>query len=1076
MLRHTAQTGVSSMGAVMRAAVGTLTASVVISLIAVPTSATSPTEEQARLSTRLVPEQQIKNPGSKGKLKILTKGVPGGRSAKLLVTNWRHREKVVVRAKSAATTLAPGRYIISAMPITVRRSTFDANPQKVRVSKNKSSVAVMRFRKVAQVTRKTEVLSASEERRILSVTADTVVFAGGSSPARPGEVLVSAPAPNAPQGLIRKVESVAPSPDGVVVRTSPASLTDALAEAVVSTKGLPLSPTAPTVVDSTGTATVAGANRRQTQASVSVPVTLSKEWSDSKGPTTLSANVTIELEQSVDVDLKIRRRGLSGSLESFSTVVKSKRAVKGILAASGALEMGTSKALPSVRVGSVVVMAGPVPIVFTFKLDSTLKAKVGLQRKSTASIAAEVTDSASLVYGDSTWTASIGSGWKFTSDLSSGQWEGFAEAGATLDLSVSLYDQLGPFIGVEAKLRAEATPDGNDFSRGRWSLKGIVGGNIGGKVTLLGTNTADLSITLAEKTWPIKDGTWGPQEVPTPPGFPDMKGKIGVDGSGAAFYIDLRGGRHWIPDGGTFECLAAQGKQVIRGLDGAKLRQYPGYENAACVRADAGNVVRHSDGDAYLVEGGRLRHIPNGESYACLVDNQQRRVVGAPRYWILDMPRGSDFTTSCFDANAARGKVVRTPQGTAYYVDLRGGRHWIPDGGTYQCLTSQGKAVVDRVPQFYLDRLPQYENAECVRAQPGNVIRHRDGDAYVLNANWTRSWIPTGTSYVCNLANRTLVNNVPRYYIDDLARAGDSTFPTGNCIIRKPGGAAYFVNNQGKREWIPDSPTWDCEAGRGVQVISSSDAYVNSITETGWHYCLNKANLRGKVLRHNDGDAHYIHPDDTRTWIPDEFTFNCRTAQGTPVVGTLWREYVNAFKDKGWDYCFNVNTFKNRHIVHTDGDRHFVGGDGRRHWIPGDRAACMTSRFGAPATVRWREYINAMSEGEWAVCGDTLYRNQLMDRGQWLRSGDGRYTLHMQTDGNLVLYNSGGSAIWTTNRYGRHVKLHDDGCLAEVDYGGNWLWQTGCNQGGDRLVVQSDGNLVLYAGSRAVWASGTAGR
>jgi hypothetical protein len=136
----------------------------------------------------------------------------------------------------------------------------------------------------------------------------------------------------------------------------------------------------------------------------------------------------------------------------------------------------------------------------------------------------------------------------------------------------------------------------------------------------------------------------------------------------------------------------------------------------------------------------------------------------------------------------------------------------------------------------------------------------------------------------------------------------------------------------------------------------------------------------------------------------------------------------------------------------------------------------MANRFGAPATVRWREYINRIGEGEWAVCGDTLYRNQLMDRGQWLRSSSGQYTLHMQTDGNLVLYNGAGAAIWATNRAGRHLKLHNDGCLAEVDYSGNWVWQTGCNQGGDRLVVQSDGNLVLYAGSRAVWASGTVGR
>jgi hypothetical protein len=84
----------------------------------------------------------------------------------------------------------------------------------------------------------------------------------------------------------------------------------------------------------------------------------------------------------------------------------------------------------------------------------------------------------------------------------------------------------------------------------------------------------------------------------------------------------------------------------------------------------------------------------------------------------------------------------------------------------------------------------------------------------------------------------------------------------------------------------------------------------------------------------------------------------------------------------------------------------------------------------------------------------------------------------MQTDGNLVLYNPYGTAIWATNKSGRHLKLHSDGCLAEVDYAGNWVWAAAntCNRGGNRLVVQSDGNLVLYSPSGAVWASNTVNR
>lgn len=556
-----------------------------------------------------------------------------------------------------------------------------------------------------------------------------------------------------------------------------------------------------------------------------------------------------------------------------------------------------------------------------------------------------------------------------------------------------------------------------------------------------------------------------------------MWGTVVAADDGSSWYVDLRGGRHWVPDGGTFGCLANQGVPVIRNASRTTVNTLTQYENAACVSAADGNVVRHNDGDAYLLDAGKLRSITNGETFECLVGNQARTLVnGVPRYWILDHATLPSITLSCFDKAASRGKVVRTPIGTSYYVDLRGGRHWIPDGGVYNCLIAQGKALVDRVPQFYLDQMPQYENAACVQAAPGNVIRHSDGDAYLINGDGTRSWIPTSAAYQCILATRTLVNNVPRYYIDDMVRVGDASVATGNCIVRRSDGTAYFVNNQGVKEWIPDTVTWWCETGRGVPVINAPDGFVNALPETGWHYCLNKSSLWGKMLRHTDGDVSFVHPDNTRTWVPDEFTYNCRARQGVAVVDTRWREYVNAFTYTGWDYCFDVEAFKGRHIAHPDGDHHIVGGDGRRHWVPADRLACINNRYGAAATVRWREYINAMPEGDWAICGDTLYRNQNMDRGQWLASGDGRYKLHMQTDGNLVLYNSAGRAIWATNVGGRHLKLHNDGCLAEVDYSGNWVWQTGCNRGGDHLVVQSDGNLVLYAGGTAVWASNTVGR
>jgi surface antigen len=103
----------------------------------------------------------------------------------------------------------------------------------------------------------------------------------------------------------------------------------------------------------------------------------------------------------------------------------------------------------------------------------------------------------------------------------------------------------------------------------------------------------------------------------------------------------------------------------------------------------------------------------------------------------------------------------------------------------------------------------------------------------------------------------------------------------------------------------------------------------------------------------------------------------------------------------------------------------------------------------------------------------------------------------MQTDGNLVVY-LGGVAKWNshTNGFdGAYLSLQDDSNL--VIYGsGHPLWDRGRGYLGDslragwtltpgafllssdrqyRLVMQGDGNLVLYKGPTALWSSGTDG-
>jgi hypothetical protein len=102
--------------------------------------------------------------------------------------------------------------------------------------------------------------------------------------------------------------------------------------------------------------------------------------------------------------------------------------------------------------------------------------------------------------------------------------------------------------------------------------------------------------------------------------------------------------------------------------------------------------------------------------------------------------------------------------------------------------------------------------------------------------------------------------------------------------------------------------------------------------------------------------------------------------------------------------------------------------------------------------------------------GDSL----LLD--QSIISRDGRFTLTMQSDGNLVLYEPGG-ACWDSKTYGQtavQAVMQSDGNL--VIYGpGGAIWHTNTyGHPGACLIVQDDRNAVIYdPAAQPLWATNT---
>lgn len=96
--------------------------------------------------------------------------------------------------------------------------------------------------------------------------------------------------------------------------------------------------------------------------------------------------------------------------------------------------------------------------------------------------------------------------------------------------------------------------------------------------------------------------------------------------------------------------------------------------------------------------------------------------------------------------------------------------------------------------------------------------------------------------------------------------------------------------------------------------------------------------------------------------------------------------------------------------------------------------------------------------------------------GQSWSSCDGRFSLAMQSDGNLVLY-SFGVPLWATGTVGAGavVVMQTDGNLVEYSHHSRALFASGTDGHANAFAaIQDDGNLVVYGGGTALWATGTA--
>ena len=111
-----------------------------------------------------------------------------------------------------------------------------------------------------------------------------------------------------------------------------------------------------------------------------------------------------------------------------------------------------------------------------------------------------------------------------------------------------------------------------------------------------------------------------------------------------------------------------------------------------------------------------------------------------------------------------------------------------------------------------------------------------------------------------------------------------------------------------------------------------------------------------------------------------------------------------------------------------------------------------------------------------AAASGELFENGYLFAGQSLVGSSCYVHLDMQSDGNLVLY-YGSQAAWATNTVGSgaYAEMQTDGNFVVYNWNNNPVFATGSNRvAPDYLNVQNDGNLVVYDYTNVPqWASNT---
>ncbi|MEM6998191.1 MAG: SGNH/GDSL hydrolase family protein, partial [Patescibacteria group bacterium] len=341
---------------------------------------------------------------------------------------------------------------------------------------------------------------------------------------------------------------------------------------------------------------------------------------------------------------------------------------------------------------------------------------------------------------------------------------------------------------------------------------------------------------------------------------------------GESYYLRSDGTYQWLRWQGEYSCYVARGSK-IRSASRSFIDSHFSYTGRAdpfCI--DSGyyknKVVRIAGSSAsyFVSSAGTLQHIGSTSAYYCLLERSGVSVRSNVELgYLKDGFRYVSGNTACHSKAKIKHDVVYA-DGRYWFTHDNGKRYLIKDAKHEYCMRGRYgyEGRVDTADLRKYTYSSHRITCKTINDYRGKMIRYPNGGIYYVDSSGRERSVSSWEHYKC-FARRYKTGsykNVPHSYHGHLPN-GPSM---GQCketgirgkIIRRSDGRSYWITSTGKRYWIPDGHTFNCFGGWGN--------IVNDVThETHVHYryygharCYRGQLLNGKVIRHSDGDAHYV--------------------------------------------------------------------------------------------------------------------------------------------------------------------------------------------------------------------------